>query len=148
VRRGSFMHTQEQMRAGAAAATASPTMESRVGKDVTRRLGWRWAQPGMFVLAVSKCQGLKPGEIADTFGAIRIVSVSREPLNAITEADVVREGFADMSPMQFVSMFCRHMGAKPFDLVTRVEFAHCASARIDVRRYLTQAQSIALGVAA
>jgi hypothetical protein len=32
--------------------------------------------------------------------------------------------------------------------VTRVEFAHCASARIDVRRYLTQAQSIALGVAA
>lgn len=49
-------------------------------KDVTRRLGWANLKPGQRLLAVSKCMGLKPGEKADIYGEIEVVSVEREHL--------------------------------------------------------------------
>jgi hypothetical protein len=54
------------------------------------------------------------------------VSVRRERLDAITQADVIAEGFPDMSPAGFVEFFCsrfprRLSGATE---VTRIEFRY------------------------
>lgn len=93
-------------------------------KTVTRRLRWHWARPGMQVLAVSQCMGLRRGQAAEVYGVIEILSVRRERLDAITPEDVVAEGFPEMSPSGFVQMFCRHMKCDPGIVVTRVEFKH------------------------
>jgi hypothetical protein len=150
MRRASFMHTQSQMRAGAAAARSSSTGHaafSAGSKDVTRRMRWEWAAPGLYLLAVSKSQGLAPGESAEIFGVVQIVDVRREPLNAITADDVRREGFPGMSPAGFVSMSYSHMGAKPFDLVRRIEFLHVDPMRVaGVREHLTPAQANRFGI--
>lgn len=91
-------------------------------KDVTRRLGWKSLKPGTRLLAVDKSMGLKPGERARIFGVIEVVSVQRERLNAITKAEVRREGYPDGTPQEFIEGFCFHMKCKPHDWVTRVWF--------------------------
>ncbi len=93
-------------------------------KDVTRRLGWLHAKPGDFIRGVVKCKGLKPGEKIQPLGVIKIVSVRRERLDRITKADVIREGFPDLSAKGFVFMFCKHMGVKHDAIVTRIEFRY------------------------
>jgi hypothetical protein len=50
------------------------------------------------------------------------VSVRRERLLHISKEDVVREGFPELSPGDFVLMFCRHMKTTGSNLVTRIEF--------------------------
>lgn len=94
-------------------------------KTVTRRLGWKTLKPGDLLCACRKCMGLKPSESIERLGTIRVVSVRREPLDAITTADVAREGFRGMSPEEFVRMFCDHMGGVPEQDVTRIEFEYC-----------------------
>jgi hypothetical protein len=91
-------------------------------KDVTRRLGWSKLKPGDRLMAVVKSQGLKPGEKIERLGEIEVVSVRRERLNEIDQADVVREGFPTMTPAGFVTMFCIHMGGSEDQLVNRIEF--------------------------
>ena len=116
MRRASFMLTRPQMRART--------------KTVTRRLGWLWAMPGMHVLAVFKGMGIRPYEVIEQFGVIELVGVRRERLDAIDEADCVAEGFPDLTPAQFVEMFCAHNRTKrctpatPATIVTRAEFKH------------------------
>ena len=115
MRRMSFMLTKEQMKART--------------KTVTRRLGWKHAKVGMEVRAVSKCQGLKPGEKAEIFGVIRIVSVRREPLSDLLRpmygvADISREGFPNMSPWDFIKFFMDANDCSPEQEVTRIEFEH------------------------
>lgn len=110
MRNMSFALTTEQIRART--------------KTVTRRLGWRDLKPGNQVQAVVKCMGLKPGEKVHRLCVIEIVSVRREPLNAITRLDVRREGFPHMTPDEFVAMFCASMRCLPTDEVTRIEFAY------------------------
>lgn len=94
-------------------------------KTVTRRLGWLNAKPGDRLQPVVKGMGLKSGETVERIGAhIRLVSVRREPLNAITADDVTREGFT-MTPDEFVVLFCRsHKGCAPDTEVTRLEFVY------------------------
>ncbi len=124
------------MRQGAEAARASADGYAGFvpgGKDVTRRLGWHWASPGTFVLAVSKCMGLRPGEVAEVFGVIEVLAVSRGPLSPITQREVDREGFARVwSPSTFVEKFLRISGGgDPYELaVTRVVFRHVDPLRI------------------
>ncbi len=152
MRRASFQHTQAQMRQGAAVARASADGYSSVGKDITRRLNWQWAKKGMFLLAVSKCQGIRPGERVETFGVIEILDVRREPLwNIVTlrgPDESTREGFPDLTAPMFVEMFCKHMHCAKDTDVTRVVFRH-----VDVRRCdaallaLTPHQALDLGVA-
>lgn len=108
MRRVSFMYTPQQMR-------------DRT-KTVTRRLNWEWAKPGMRLHAVSKCMGLRKGDTVESFGVIELVDVRREPLHAITQADVIAEGFPEMSCAEFQEMFVQHMGCDYDDDVTRVEF--------------------------
>lgn len=106
----SFLHTQEQFK--------------DKSKTVTRRLGWLFLKPGDILNGCEKCQGLKAGEKIKRLGQIRIVSTVREPLNIITEEDVIAEGFPDMSPSEFVAFFCRAMGCDPQTVVTRIKFEY------------------------
>lgn len=91
-------------------------------KSVTRRLGWANLKPGDRVMAVRKSQGLKKGESISRLGPIEIVSVKKEPLDAITQEDVEREGFPDLRPSEFVSMFMNHMKCPQWQEVNRIEF--------------------------
>lgn len=104
-------------------------------KTVTRRKGTWWSKvlkPGDLVCAVEKSQGIPKGGLV-RLGVIRVVSVRTEPLNAILDApwdlpkpaeECAREGFPEMSPVDFVFMFCRHMGGDGAQIVTRIEFEH------------------------
>ncbi len=77
-------------------------------KTVTRRLGWRFLKPGDVLNACVKCMGLKKGEKIERICRIRVVDVMFEPLCFITLGDVIREGFPDWGPQDFIQMFCRH----------------------------------------
>lgn len=82
-------------------------------KTVTRRLGWNNVKVGEQLQGCVKCQGLKPGETIERMGVIEVVDARKEPLNAITQDDVDKEGFPEMTPDQFVDMFVDHMGCLP-----------------------------------
>ena len=102
-------------------------------KTVTRRRGTFYAKalrPGDLVCAVEKSQGIKRGGLV-RICVIRIVSVRTEPLNEIimtnfatSEQETAREGFPEMSGVDFVHMFMRHMGGDGKQIVTRIEFEH------------------------
>jgi hypothetical protein len=100
-------------------------------KDITRRLGWKFAKPGMLLQAIEKGQGLQKGEKIKKLKVIRIKGVRRVRLNEMTRrprygrAECRREGFPEMSPAQFVTFFCEgHKGCKPSSYVTRIEFEY------------------------
>lgn len=101
-------------------------------KTVTRRLGWLHLKPGDMVRPVHKCMGLKPGEKIEALREpVRVVSPSREPLRRMTDdleygrAECIREGFPDLTPAQFVAMFCAsHKPCTPETIVTRIEFEY------------------------
>lgn len=107
----SFAMTTEQVRAKT--------------KTVTRRFGWDFLHPGDVVQPVEKVMGFKKGEHMKKIGGpIKIVSVRREPLNTITQEDVVREGFPGWSPAQFVRMLMHHYKVMPDAMVNRIEFEY------------------------
>ena len=106
-------------------------------KTVTRRLGWKNAKPGQILVACEKCQGLKKDQHPVVMGKIRIISVRREPLDVLTDRnysisysataaaqECIMEGFPEMSPEEFVRMFCEHNGCDEFAWVTRIEFEY------------------------
>jgi len=93
-------------------------------KTVTRRRGWRFVEVGDVLNACVKCMGLQPGEKIERLCQIRVTSVRREPLREITREDCVAEGFPGMSPVEFVDMFCGHMGGRLSQEVTRIEFEY------------------------
>ena len=92
-------------------------------KTVTRRLGWKNLEQYQEVWACKKCMGLKKGEKVEKIAMLTILNVRREPLNAITQEEVVKEGFPDMTRDQFIKFFCKtHKGCTPDTEVTRIEF--------------------------
>lgn len=93
-------------------------------KTVTRRKGWKSLNPGDQLMGCVKCMGLKNGEKIERLGLIEVVSVRHEPLNCITWKDCMREGFPDMSEIQFIRMFCKEMGGIESQIVTRIEFKY------------------------
>ena len=93
-------------------------------KTVTRRTGWKFLKPGDIVNAVEKGQGLKKGEKIRKICKIRIVSVRSEPLSDITKADCIKEGFPEMSPVEFVLMFSIHNKVFARSPVNRIEFEY------------------------
>jgi hypothetical protein len=94
-------------------------------KDVTRRLGWLNLKDGDVLMAVEKAQGLKKGEKIKELGRIIVIKPRREPLNAITQHEVIREGFPEMSVDAFIDFFCKsHKGCTPETIITRIEFKH------------------------
>lgn len=93
-------------------------------KTVTRRTGWKDLRPGTRLLAVRKAMGLKAGEKVQALCEVEVVSVRREYLNEITKNECIAEGFPNLSPEAFMSMFAKAMNIRtPFTAeVTRIEF--------------------------
>ena len=90
----------------------------------TRRLNWENLVPGQPLNGMVKCQGLKKNEHPEFITAIRTVHVRRERLDKITPDAVVREGFPNLSPAEFVGMFCKHNGCQPSTKVTVIAFEY------------------------
>lgn len=93
-------------------------------KDVTRRFGWWFLKPGDKLCGVKKAMGLRKGEQIERLCMIEVVSVRSEPLNAITQDDVRREGFPDWTPEQFVQMLVDHYKIDPSKTCNRIEFRY------------------------
>ncbi len=91
-------------------------------KTETRRLGWKHAVVGMELQFCDKCMGLKKGQKPRQIRKVRLTEVRREPLDAIDQEGVNREGFPDMTPAHFVAMFCHHMKCRQTDEVTVLRF--------------------------
>jgi hypothetical protein len=105
-------------------ALTVPQVRDR-SKTVTRRDGWLMLKPGDPLTLCEKVRGRKPGEPLVRIADVTVVSVRREPLNAITADDVAAEGFPQMTPTGFVSFFCEtHQGCEPGTLVTRIQWAY------------------------
>lgn len=101
----------------------TPQMRART-KTVTRRTGWHFLKVGDLVCAVEKCRGLQLGQKVVRIGVIRIVRTRVEALNKITPADVVREGFPDLTTEEFIAVFCSCNGGGARQPVNRIEFVH------------------------
>ena len=93
-------------------------------KTVTRRFGWWFLKPGDEVRGVEKTMGLKKGEKIKPLAMVRVVSTRPEPLNAITQDDVIKEGFPDWTPAQFIQMLVDHYKVDPAATVNRIEFEY------------------------
>ncbi len=93
-------------------------------KDLTRRLGWWFLREGDLVMGVEKGMGLGKGGKVKRLGLIRIKSVRREPLNAITADDVAREGYPGKSTECFIAKFCKAMKCEPGVKVNRIEYEY------------------------
>ena len=106
----SFAMTTEQIKAGT--------------KTVTRRFGWNFLKPLDVVWAVEKAMGLKKGEKIKKLRLLQIISIRKEPLNTITKADCILEGFPNLEPENFVKMICDHYRCKPDAVVNRIKFIY------------------------
>jgi hypothetical protein len=105
-------------------ALTVPQVRDR-SKTVTRRDGWLMLKSGDIVTLCEKTRGRKPGDPLVRITDVTIVSVRREPLSAITEADVTAEGFPGWSTGQFIGFFTQsHPGCGPQAQVTRIQWAY------------------------
>ena len=94
-------------------------------KTVTRRIGWRFLEPGDQLQPVEKSMGMVSGQRAVKIGGlIRVVSVAFERLDLITDDDVAREGFPDMGRDEFLQMFCEQHNCFESQLITRIQFEY------------------------
>jgi hypothetical protein len=103
-------------------------------KTVTRRLGWNDLQPGTLLWAVEKGMGLKKGEHVKKLALIRVVSVEVQALEDMLDNypygqhyqfdEVVKEGFGELTPGEFIEMFCRANHCDSDTLVNRIEFEY------------------------
>jgi hypothetical protein len=98
-------------------------------KTVTRRVGWQFLKPGEEINAVNKVMGFKKGERPVLLAKLRVISIRRERIDAITDADVIAEGFGlhpaiKGFPSCFVDFFCRTHRCLPHTEITRIEFEY------------------------
>ncbi len=101
-------------------------------KTVTRRLGWRFLNPGDILNACEKCQGLKKGEKIKRICQIKVVSNRSQSLDLLLNdafynyavEEMVKEGFQSISPSWFVEMFSRHNKCQPYEIINRIEFEY------------------------
>ena len=93
-------------------------------KTVTRRKGWLFLKVGDLLQGVEKAMGLKKGEKIQKLSVVKVTSIRRERVDAITEADVIREGFESFSTGRFIALYCNANSCKPSDLCTRIEFEY------------------------
>lgn len=123
-------------------ALTTPQVRART-KTVTRRLGAWWSKvlrKGDLLSACVKTQGIKAGGL-ERICVIRVEDVRLERLDRLLGAEdqahglrhlsvkeCLREcefeGFPDLTPGEFVEMFCRHMDCLDDAIVTRIEFSY------------------------
>jgi hypothetical protein len=73
-------------------------------------------------MAIEKGMGLKKGEKQVLLGEIEVVDSYRETISRITQEDVVKEGFPDWTPDEFIEFYCRGNRCHQHILCTRIEF--------------------------
>lgn len=99
-------------------------------KTVTRRNGWKHIVIGRVYNGVNKVMGFKKGEKPVIFGRHIPTSSRWEPLRRLIDEpeygrqEVIKEGFPDWTPEQFVEMYCTHNKCTPETLVNRIEFEY------------------------
>ena len=93
-------------------------------QTVTRRRGWWSLKPGDILFAVVQVTGLEKGARFNRICRIRIVSTRREPLDAITDEDVAREGCPDMDREVFIRRYRRIYKGPRNQEVNRIEFEY------------------------
>lgn len=94
-------------------------------KTVTRRNGWLFVRVGELLQPVNRTMGFKKGEHPKRVGGpVRVLNVTRERLYRITPEECAREGFPDMTPEQFIEMYCAANGGDENQLVTRIAWAY------------------------
>lgn len=98
-------------------------------KTETRRLRWLNVKPGDVLCFVDKCMGLKKGERPQKISLVIVTHAWREPLNAIDQSAVIREGFPEMTPPEFVSMFSKNMRCAGDEIITPIRFLYIPGGR-------------------
>jgi hypothetical protein len=93
-------------------------------KTHTLRDGWKSLKPGDRVQAVVKARGLRPKQQIEPLATIQIASVERRPLDSITQAEVIAEGFPDWTPEKFVQWFTIKMKCQPTLVLTFISFTY------------------------
>jgi hypothetical protein len=107
-------------------ALTVPQVRDR-SKTVTRRDGWLMLKPGDPLTLCEKVRGRKKGESLVRIADVQVVSVRREPLNAITPQDVAAEGFPGWTTKKFISFFTgTRKGCEPGTVITRIEWRYAA----------------------
>ena len=98
-------------------------------KVVTRRRGWLNLRGGDELTLCRKVMGRRKGEPLVRLTDVRVLSVRRERLYAVTADEVVCEGFPEMTAAEFVEFFCRtHKGCTPETEVTRIRWLYLGNA--------------------
>lgn len=109
--------------------TTQAVIERR--KTQTRRSGWRFLKPGDTIDLSPKAMGLPKGSKIQRIATVRIAEVRREPLNAITQADVDRECLdGATTPAEFVALFCGLMGGTPDQEITVITWEYVEGGRV------------------
>jgi hypothetical protein len=112
------------------AFTEQAVVERR--KTVTRRKGW-WkdcrgrhiVKPGDRLTLCRKVMGRKPDEPLVRIAEVEVVSVTREQLIELTDAEVALEGFPEMGRVDFINrFFVGAQGIYPHEHVTRIEWRY------------------------
>ena len=94
-------------------------------KFVTRRNGWDKLMPGDLIQPVRKCMGLKKGEKQVLLGSpIKVVAISSRKLHQISKADLILEGFPNMTPEEFIDMYCKANKCTRNKRVNRIQFVY------------------------
>lgn len=94
-------------------------------KTVTRRNGWHKLQVGDLIQPIVKGMGLKKGEKQELIGCpIKITAISVQRLYQITKKDCVLEGFPEMTPEQFIDLYCAANKCTREKRVNRIEFEY------------------------
>jgi hypothetical protein len=111
--------------------TASQILDR--SQTVTRRVGWRFLEPGDLVQAIEARPGSDGARAVRPLAVLRIRDVRVERLSrlisdpAYAEDELPREGFPCWSRDEFVTTFCRTHRLKTVDVdITRLEFEHVA----------------------
>ena len=95
-------------------------------KTETRRLSWKNVKSGDRLCFVDRVMGFKKGQKPKRLKIVEVVKAWRERLCEINQEQVVCEGFPDMSPSEFVDMFCKNMKCQPETEVTVIQFKYVA----------------------
>ena len=94
-------------------------------KTITRRIGWDNLKVGDRLQPIEKGMGLKKGETQTLLGSpIEIVSIRKEPISAITQSDVIAEGFPHWTTVEFIDFLCSKNKCKPSTIVNCIEFKY------------------------
>lgn len=98
-------------------------------KTVSRRLGWVFLNVGDRLTLCRKVMGRRraDGRIEPLIrlAEVEVIDVRREPLNAITPADVRAECVPGVdTPNQFVAFFRLHMRCNSDDEITRIQWRY------------------------